>query len=109
MTTPVSAAGQNLTGCSRREVALARPPPVVMLPSRGWGPRTRRQVMSGVYRRLTRLALPAAALLALANAGCLLAVAGVAAGAGGAAYVYNNGLIYRDYPANLADTVAAVR
>jgi hypothetical protein len=49
------------------------------------------------------------ALAALVNGGCLLAVAG-AAGAGAAAgYVYYNGLLYRDYHANLSDTMAAVR
>ncbi len=41
--------------------------------------------------------------------GCLLAVAGAAAGAGAAGYLYLNGLLYRDYHANLGDAVAAVR
>jgi hypothetical protein len=66
--------------------------------------------MAGAVRKLIRLALPALALLALVNAGCVaLAVAG-AAGAGAAVgYVYHNGLLYRDYHANLADSLSAVR
>jgi hypothetical protein len=64
--------------------------------------------MTGLCKRLTRLALPALALLALANGGCLLAVAG-AAGAGAVGYAYYNGLLYRDYHANLDDSLAAVR
>src|SRR5262245_11319840 len=80
-----------------------------MLPSRvrpsltsgGWA-------MTGLYKRLTRLALPALALLALANGGCLLAVAGAGAAAG-VGYAYYNGLLYRDYHANLDDSLSAVR
>ncbi|MFO0879388.1 MAG: DUF3568 family protein [Gemmataceae bacterium] len=48
-------------------------------------------------------------LLTVAQAGCALAVAGAAAGAGAAGYMYMNGLVYRDYHANLGDTVAALR
>jgi hypothetical protein len=64
--------------------------------------------MTGLYKRLTRLALPALALLALANGGCLLAVAGAGAAAG-VGYAYYNGLLYRDYHANLDDSLSAVR
>jgi hypothetical protein len=49
------------------------------------------------------------ALAALVNTGCLLAVAGLAGAGAAAGYVYYNGLLYRDYHANLADTLAAVR
>jgi hypothetical protein len=62
--------------------------------------------MTGTTRTIGWLAL---GLLALVQSGCMLALAG-AAGAGAAAgYVYYRGLVYRDYPANLGDAVAAVR
>jgi hypothetical protein len=65
--------------------------------------------MTVAYRRLTRLGWLLLAFVALINGGCLLALAG-AAGAGAAAgYVYYNGLLYRDYHANMADTLSAVR
>lgn len=48
-------------------------------------------------------------LCILAQTGCALAVAGAAAGAGAAGYYYLNGLVYRDYRANLGDTAAALR
>lgn len=57
---------------------------------------------------LSKLALPALALVVLGNGGCLLIAAGAAAG-GAAAYTYYNGLLYRDYHANLADSLPAVR
>ncbi len=59
---------------------------------------------------LNKLGYVALGLAAVAQAGCLgLAIAGAAAGAGAAGYVYVNGALYRDYHANLGDTVAAVR
>jgi Protein of unknown function (DUF3568) len=64
--------------------------------------------MTGLRKWLSRLALPALALAALGNGGCLLFAAG-AAGAAGVSYVYYNGLLYRDYHANMADSLAAVR
>jgi hypothetical protein len=52
----------------------------------------------------------ALAALLLLNAGCLLAVCGAAAGGAAAAgYVYYKGLLSRDYPSNLGDSLAAVR
>ena len=66
--------------------------------------------MRQLKRYLGKLAWPAVALALLVNAGCLLAVAGAgAAAAGTAGYLYYNGLLYREYPANLADTTATVR
>jgi hypothetical protein len=48
--------------------------------------------------------------MALVNGGCLAAAAAGAAGGGAAAlYAYQRGRLYRDYPASLADTTAAVR
>jgi hypothetical protein len=59
--------------------------------------------------RARRFLTLAAAGLLLLNAGCLLAVAGAAAGGAAAAgYVYYKGLLYRDYPANRSDALAAV-
>jgi hypothetical protein len=61
-------------------------------------------------RFLARLALLLLAALSAASTGCLLAVAGAAgAGAAAAGYFYLNGLLYRDYPASLGDSIAAVR
>jgi hypothetical protein len=49
-------------------------------------------------------------LVALVNAGCLaVAVGAGAAGAAAAGYMYCNGLLYRDYPASITDSTAAVR
>ena len=49
------------------------------------------------------------ALLALSQAGCLLAVAGAAAGGAAAGgYFYCKGRLYRDYPASLPDVRNAV-
>jgi hypothetical protein len=66
-----------------------------------------KEAMQGALRKLGWIAL---GLVAVAQAGCLgLAVAGAAAGAGAAGYVYFNAPLYRDYHAGLSDTVAAVR
>jgi hypothetical protein len=62
--------------------------------------------MTAISRRLGWVVLGLAALL---QAGCLLAVAGAAAGAGAAGYMYYNGLLYRDYHAHLGDAAAATR
>jgi hypothetical protein len=49
------------------------------------------------------------ALTALLNAGCILAAVGAAGvGAAAAGYTYYNGLFYRDYKANINDSLAAV-
>jgi Protein of unknown function (DUF3568) len=62
---------------------------------------------SSVAQRIAWLVLAA---LLLVNSGCLLAVAGVAAGGAAAAgYVYYHGALSRDYPCNLGDGMAAVR
>jgi hypothetical protein len=68
------------------------------------GPR-RRNPRPG--RRLLGLTLVAA--VALTQAGCLLVAAGVAGGAAATGYVYYKGRLYRDYPAGLGDSLAAVR
>jgi hypothetical protein len=48
--------------------------------------------------------------MVLLNAGCVVAAVGAgAAGAAVAGYAYCNGLLYRDYPATIADSMAAVR
>jgi hypothetical protein len=66
--------------------------------------------MAGAGRPFARVATLVLAALALANAGCLLVAAGTAAGGAAAAgYVYYNGLLYRDYPAGMADTLAALK
>lgn len=62
--------------------------------------------MTGVLRKLGWLLLGSVLIL---QTGCALALVGAAAGAGAAGYMYYNGLLYRDYHANLGDTVAAVR
>jgi hypothetical protein len=48
------------------------------------------------------------AVLALTQAGCLLAVLGAAGGAAATGYFYCKGRIYRDYPASLPDVHNAV-
>lgn len=48
-------------------------------------------------------------LMALAQSGCLAAVAGVAGAGAVAGYVYYNGLIARDYRAKLPETLPVVR
>jgi hypothetical protein len=62
----------------------------------------------GRVRRLGYLGLAA---LLLVNAGCLVVAAGAAVGGAAAAagYAYYNGCLYRDYPASLGDSLAAVR
>lgn len=65
--------------------------------------------MTRTTRSLRKLAWPMLGLAALLNAGCLLAVAGAAGAAGAAGYVYYNGLLYREYPVNLADAATAAR
>lgn len=50
-----------------------------------------------------RIAFALFAVLALAQAGCLLAVAGAAAGAGTAGYFYYKGRLYRDFAVPLPD------
>lgn len=64
--------------------------------------------MNAVRIMIRRWAWISFAMLALVNAGCLLVAAGATAGAV-AGYYYVNGLLYRDYHASLADTLAAVR
>lgn len=49
------------------------------------------------------------AVLALAQGGCLLALAGVAGGAAATGYFYCKGRIYRDFPASFPDVYTAVR
>src|SRR5436190_10867642 len=57
-----------------------------------------------------RIAYLVVAGLALINGGCLaIAAAGAAGGAAAAGYYYYKGRIYRDYPATLPDTRAALR
>jgi hypothetical protein len=65
--------------------------------------------MKGVRRILLGAGWLLLLLAALVNSGCLLAVAGVAASAGAAGYIYYNGVLYRDYHANQSDTLQAVR
>ncbi len=62
-------------------------------------------------RRLgERIAWLVLAALLVCNAGCLVAAAaGVAAGGATAAYFYYRGALYREYPANLTDSISAVR
>jgi hypothetical protein len=48
-------------------------------------------------------------VLALAQAGCLLAIASVAGGAAATGYFYCKGRIYRDFPAAFLDVHHAVR
>jgi hypothetical protein len=57
-----------------------------------------------------RLVLIGVAGAALLNGGCLAAaVAGAAGGGAAALYAYERGQLYREYPASLADSAAAVR
>jgi hypothetical protein len=65
--------------------------------------------MDGVRRKWRWAGWLLLALVALINTGCLLAVAGVAGAGAAAGYIYYNGLLYRDYHANLSDGMAAVR
>jgi hypothetical protein len=66
----------------------------------------RRDVSPPVIGRLAYLVV---AGLALINGGCLAIAAGAAGGAAAAGYYYYKGRIYRDYPATLPDTRAALR
>ncbi|HZY84211.1 MAG TPA: DUF3568 family protein [Gemmataceae bacterium] len=62
------------------------------------------------HGRVRRLAYLGLAALLLVNAGCLVVAAGAAVGGAAAAgYAYYNGCLYRDYPASLGDSLAAVR
>ena len=62
--------------------------------------------MTGTLRTLGWIAF---GLVALAQTGCIAAVAGIAGGSAVAGYMYYNGLLYRDYRSNLQTTLAAVR
>jgi hypothetical protein len=55
-----------------------------------------------------RLLYPILAAVAIAQGGCLLAIAGVAAGGAATGYLYCKGRICRDYPASLPDVRNAV-
>jgi hypothetical protein len=66
--------------------------------------------MPEAVRKYTgRMVYPLVALLAIMQGGCLLALAGVGAGAAATGYLYCKGRIYRDYPASLPDVRNAVR
>jgi hypothetical protein len=66
--------------------------------------------MTDARRGLRSLGWLALALAAALNAGCLVAAVGAAgAGAAAAGYTFYNGLLFRDYAANVADTLVAVR
>ncbi|HTU19409.1 MAG TPA: DUF3568 family protein [Gemmataceae bacterium] len=56
-----------------------------------------------------RLLYALVAVLALAQAGCLLALAGAAGGAAATGYFYCKGRLYRDYPNCLPDVYRAVQ
>lgn len=63
--------------------------------------------MTGAFRKVGWIVL---ILAVLAQTGCAtIAILGAAAGAGAAGYAYYNGLLFRDYTANLGDTISAVR
>ena len=66
---------------------------------------------AGGQGRVRRLAYLGLAALLLVNAGCLVVAASAAVGGAAAAagYAYYNGCLYRDYPASLGDSLAAVR
>lgn len=55
-----------------------------------------------------RVLYPIVAALAILQGGCLLAIAGVAAGGAATGYLYYKGRICRDYPASLPDVRNAV-
>jgi hypothetical protein len=59
--------------------------------------------------RMRRFAMTALALVLILQAGCALAVVGCAAGGAAATYAYLKGVLIRDYPAMLGDTIAAAR
>ncbi|HBI41998.1 MAG TPA: hypothetical protein DDY78_03950 [Planctomycetales bacterium] len=59
---------------------------------------------------LSRTAFLAVAAVALANAGCLIAAVGAAAGGAAAvSYAYYTAPLMREYPVNYADALAAVK
>jgi hypothetical protein len=60
-------------------------------------------------RKISRIVYLAVALLAVVNAGCLLVAVGAAAGGAAIGYVWLNGRLSQDYPANLATALAASR
>ncbi|HWG47584.1 MAG TPA: DUF3568 family protein [Gemmataceae bacterium] len=62
-----------------------------------------------VRKQTGRMLYPIVATLAILQGGCLLALAGVGAGAAATGYLYAKGRIYRDYPASLPDVRNAVR
>ena len=66
--------------------------------------------MSKIGRRTAgRVAMLLAAGAALASAGCLVVAAGAAAGGAGAVgYAYLRGQLYRDFPADVPNSAAAV-
>jgi hypothetical protein len=59
-------------------------------------------------RQVGQWAYTIVALLALIQGGCLLVAAGAAAGGAVAGYAYWRGRLYRDYPASITDSLAAV-
>jgi hypothetical protein len=59
-----------------------------------------------VVRRILAIAVAAVAVV---QGGCLVVAAGVAGGAAAAGYCYYKGRVCQEYPASLADTLAAVR
>jgi hypothetical protein len=67
--------------------------------------------MAATWKRwAARAALVAVALVALANAGCLVAAVGAAAGTAGAVtYFYFTAPLVRDYPAAYGDALAATK
>ena len=62
--------------------------------------------MTGTMRTLGWIAF---GLAALAQTGCIAAIAGTAGAGAVAGYMYYNGLLYRDYRSNLPATLAALR
>jgi hypothetical protein len=93
--------------------ALVPPAGLAILPGQaGRGVPGRLKEEAGMrHRRLgERIACLVLAALLACNAGCLVAAAaGVAAGGATAAYFYYRGALYREYPANLTDSISAVR
>lgn len=64
---------------------------------------------AGRRKRAGRITYLVVGLLALSSGGCLLAVAGTAAGTAAVGYVYFKGRMTQDFPANLPDVVLAMR
>jgi hypothetical protein len=65
--------------------------------------------VSAIQKALRIFSCMAVAALAVAQTGCLVVAAGAAAGAAATGYVYYKGRLYRDYPAGVADALAATR